>query len=71
MEADVGDSAGVNATLASLKKEGQARLTREEKRKRRRALDTIGVPEFVPFLHGQGALAEGAPLGDLRQQCCK
>lgn len=62
MEADVGDSAGVNATLASLKKEGQARLTREEKRKRRRALDTIGVPDFVPFLHGQGALAEGAPL---------
>ena len=62
MEADAGDSAGVNNTLAAIKKLGQARLTREEKRQRRRALDAIGVPEFVPFLQSKGALAEDAPL---------
>lgn len=62
MEADIGDSEGVSATLAAIKKVGQARLTREEKRQRRRALDAIGVPEFIPFLQSKGVLAEDAPL---------
>ena len=30
MEADIGDSEGVSATLAAIKKVGQARLTRED-----------------------------------------
>ena len=62
MAADTGDSAGVKKTLAELKKVGQARLTREEKKKMRRALDAIGVPEFAPFLEQRGVQPANEPL---------
>lgn len=40
-----------------LKKVGQARLTLEERKKRRRALDRIGVEDFAPFLSQRGVPA--------------
>ena len=40
-------------TADALRKLGQAQLTREERIKRRRALDTIGVPTFDEFLRQQ------------------
>ena len=62
LDADTGDSAGLKATMAELKKQGQVRLTREEKKKRRRALDAIGVPDFMPFLEERGLQAAGEAL---------
>ena len=35
---------------------GRERLSLEERRKRRRALDTLGVPEFEPFLREREVL---------------
>jgi len=57
MAANTGDSEGVTETLQKIKKMGQARLTREEKKKMRRALDAIGVPEFGSFLEQRGVQA--------------
>jgi sulfatase maturation enzyme AslB (radical SAM superfamily) len=62
MEQDVGDSIGVNATAAELRTLGQKRLTLEERKRRRRALDAIGTPEFLPFLAQQRLLTPGAEL---------
>ena len=62
MDADVGDSEGLKKVLGDIRKKGQVRLTREERKKRRRALDAIGAPEFVPFLAEKGMMPEGAPL---------
>ena len=36
-------------TAAELKRLGQRKLTREERKKRQRALDDIGVPDFLEF----------------------
>lgn len=45
-------------TARNLKAKGQAKLTLEEKKARRRALDTLGVPEFREFLAAEaGATA--------------
>ncbi len=41
-------------TAENLKKLGQERLTMEERKKRRRALDSLGVPSFHAFLKNQG-----------------
>jgi radical SAM/Cys-rich protein len=62
MAADTGDSKGVEVTMDTLKKVGQARLTREEKKRRRRALDAIGVPDFESFLEQRNILPAGQPL---------
>jgi len=59
MAENAGDSKGVELTAKALRKVGQKRLTLEEKKKRRRALDSIGVPEFNPFLTEQGVLIRG------------
>ncbi|XP_022088369.1 uncharacterized protein LOC110978040 isoform X1 [Acanthaster planci] len=37
-------------TAANLRKMGQAKLTREERKKRQRALDNLGVPNFREFI---------------------
>ena len=37
-------------TAAKLKKLGQAKLTKEERQKRQRALDKLGIPSFAEFL---------------------
>ena len=37
-------------TAEKLRKMGQAKLTREERKKRQRALDHLGVPNFRDFL---------------------
>ena len=62
MAENSGDSEGVETTAASLRAMGQKRLTLEEKRKRRRALDAIGVPEFNSFLAERGLLTKGEEL---------
>jgi len=62
MDADAGDSEGVLLTAAKLKAVGQKRLTLEERKRRRRALDAIGVPEFEPFLSEQGVLLKGEEI---------
>jgi sulfatase maturation enzyme AslB (radical SAM superfamily) len=62
MEQDVGDSEGVELTAARLREVGQRRLTLEERKRRRRALDAIGAPDFLPFLEEQQVVAPGAPL---------
>ena len=62
MEADVGDSQGVEVTAQVLRSVGQKRLTLEERKRRRRALDKIGAPEFQPFLVEQGVLVGGEEL---------
>jgi hypothetical protein len=36
-------------TAAKLKKFGQRKLTMEERKKRQRALDNLGTPNFVQF----------------------
>jgi hypothetical protein len=36
-------------TAAELKRLGQKKLTREERKKRQRALDNIGIPDFLEF----------------------
>ncbi|KAK3101216.1 hypothetical protein FSP39_001832 [Pinctada imbricata] len=36
-------------TLRKLKEHGQKKLTREERKKRQRALDSLGVPDFLAF----------------------
>lgn len=36
-------------TTAELKRLGQKKLTREERKKRQRALDHIGVPDFLAY----------------------
>jgi len=41
-------------TAENLRKMGQERLTLEERKKRRRALDALGVPSFKEFLTQQG-----------------
>jgi hypothetical protein len=41
-------------TAENLRKMGQERLTLEERKKRRRALDALGVPSFKEFLEQQG-----------------
>jgi hypothetical protein len=41
-------------TAENLRKLGQEKLTMEERKKRRRALDTLGVPSFHAFLKGKG-----------------
>lgn len=41
-------------TAENLRKMGQERLTLEERKKRRRALDALGVPSFQDFLAGKG-----------------
>ena len=61
MAADMGDSQGVELTAKLLRQQGQVRLTREEKKRRRRALDAIGVPDFAPFLEEKG-VQEWSPL---------
>ena len=38
------------ATAKQLREVGQKRLTLEERKNRRRALDALGVPDFEPFL---------------------
>ena len=38
------------ATAKQLREAGQQRLTLEERKNRRRALDALGVPDFEPFL---------------------
>ena len=43
-------------TARLLREKGQKRLTLEEKRRRRRALDSLGIPEFEAFLHDRGEL---------------
>jgi sulfatase maturation enzyme AslB (radical SAM superfamily) len=62
MDADTGDSEGVVVTAKKLREVGQARLTREEKRRRRRALDALGVPDFAPFLADRGALPDATSV---------
>jgi radical SAM/Cys-rich protein len=62
MAADMGDSQGVELTAKLLRQQGQVRLTREEKKRRRRALDAIGVPDFAPFLEEKGVQEAGVPL---------
>ena len=62
MAADMGDSQGVELTAHLLRQQGQVRLTREEKKRRRRALDAIGVPDFAPFLEEKGVQEAGVPL---------
>ena len=62
MASDTGDSEGVEMSLQKLRKQGQARLTREEKKRRRRALEAIGVPDFAPFLEARGVQPTGVPL---------
>jgi len=49
-------------SMAALKTFGQKRLSLEERRRRRRALDSLGVPEFEPFLRSQGLLQQEAAL---------
>ena len=41
-------------TAKKLREVGQQRLTLEERKRRRRALDAIGVPDFGPFLEQKG-----------------
>jgi hypothetical protein len=36
-------------TAKQLKEMGQAKLTREERKKRQRALDNLGIPNFLRF----------------------
>uniref|UniRef100_A0A7S3AJT8 Radical SAM core domain-containing protein n=1 Tax=Haptolina ericina TaxID=156174 RepID=A0A7S3AJT8_9EUKA len=45
-------------TAKKLREVGQKRLTLEERRKRRRALDSIGVPDFMTFLSERGTQAD-------------
>lgn len=47
-------------TAENLRKLGQAKLTREERKKRQRALDNLGVPDFTQFWH-QKAEEKGVP----------
>ena len=49
-------------TAQKLRQQGQARLTREERKRRRRALEAIGVPDFAPFLEARGVQPTGVPL---------
>ena len=62
MASDTGDSEGLKETMAALKKVGQRRLSLEERKKRRRALDAIGVPEFGTFLEQEGVKTAGVEL---------
>ncbi|KAJ1475153.1 hypothetical protein T484DRAFT_1634310 [Baffinella frigidus] len=49
-------------TAENLRKLGQAQLTREERKKRRRALDNLGVPSFDEFLARQEMVLEKKPI---------
>mmetsp|Transcript_32260 Transcript_32260/g.63018 ORF Transcript_32260/g.63018 Transcript_32260/m.63018 type:complete len:435 (+) Transcript_32260:156-1460(+) len=49
-------------TAENLRKMGQTRLTLEERKKRRRALDALGVPSFHQFLKEQGVELEKREL---------
>ena len=44
------DSEEFKITAANLKRLGQAKLTREERQKRQRALDNLKIPSFTEFL---------------------
>jgi len=49
-------------TVAALKEMGQKKLTREEKKKRARALDNLGVPSFGDFITTkQGGASQRVP----------
>lgn len=41
-----------------LRKIGAKRMTLEEKKQRRRALDSLGVPDFASFVDAQAAASE-------------
>ena len=56
------EDAELKQSMAALKSVGQKRLSLEERRMRRRALDSLGVPEFEPFLRSQGMLQQDAAL---------
>lgn len=51
---DMDEDEEFKATAANLKKLGQAKLTLDERKKRRRALDDMGVPAFHTFLEQRG-----------------
>ena len=52
-------------TAKKLREMGQERLSLQERKLRRRALDSIGVPEFGAFL-----AENGVPETALRRGCC-
>mmetsp|Transcript_12419 Transcript_12419/g.36925 ORF Transcript_12419/g.36925 Transcript_12419/m.36925 type:complete len:436 (+) Transcript_12419:183-1490(+) len=58
---DMATDAEFQETAKRLKRDGQKKMTREEKQRRRRALDQLGVPEFSAFL------AEHARADDRRK----
>lgn len=43
------ESEDFQVTMAELRRQGQRKLTREERKKRQRALDNLGVPDFTTF----------------------
>lgn len=50
---EMDESEDFKVTAANLRKLGQAKLTKEERLKRQRALDNLGIPSFTDFLNLQ------------------
>ena len=44
------ESEDFKITAANLKRLGQKKLTKEERQKRQRALDKLGIPSFAEFI---------------------
>ena len=44
------ESKDFQITAANLKRLGQKKLTKEERQKRQRALDKLGIPSFADFI---------------------
>lgn len=51
------ESEDFKITAADLKRLGQKKLTREERKRRQRALDDLGVPDFKDFWKQKSAEA--------------
>ena len=47
---EMDESEEFKITAANLKRLGQAKLTKEERLKRQRALDKLGIPSFAEFM---------------------
>jgi hypothetical protein len=52
-------------TMAQLKEVGQQKLTLEERKRRRRALDDLGVPDFAEFLRQRVSASAAVALARL------
>lgn len=59
---EMSEDVDFQATLKRIQEEGQQALTREEKLKRQRSLDNLGVPSFQRVLNVRGVCLASAVL---------